>query len=402
MPYSPVDGELSTHSTIILCRGLVFACWFSLLAISETMQDGYIDTANTQHRYAKALLYFQADKSISQRNKELLLAFLRDCALGKMGVRGRARKRLSPSSRLCYLRYLHPLMTYLGKDLDEVTQQDMEEFIEALETDQIRTRPVFIQGHPVVAGGEVLSDRYKVDIKAGVRRFYKWLLGDNKDFPKLVEWIDTYAEAQEVPSLTETEVEALVDRARNPLERALVQVLFDGGLRLGELLNIRLKHVELKCYKPTDPSERCFVVRVPFSKTLRRTVPLPMMATQKYLTIWLEEHPAKPAILPDGTTSAENVEVQLFPLTQSRAQGIVRRLGRRALGKRVYPHLLRHTSATYWSNKLPYFKFCKRFGWTMTSDMPRRYIDRAGVDDMEVAEIYHRSQRQKFARKSVN
>ena len=62
-----------------------------------------------------------------------------------------------------------------------------------------------------------------------------------------------------------------------------------------------------------------------------------------------------------------------------------------------YPHLLRHTSATYWSNKLPYFKFCKRFGWTMTSKMPQRYIDREGVDEMEVAEIFHRSEQTKLA-----
>ena len=58
---------------------------------------------------------------------------------------------------------------------------------------------------------------------------------------------------------------------------------------------------------------------------------------------------------------------------------------------------MRHTSATYWSNKLPYFKFCKRFGWTMTSKMPQRYIDREGVDEMEVAEIFHRSEQIKLA-----
>ena len=52
-------------------------------------------------------------------------------------------------------------------------------------------------------------------------------------------------------------------------------------------------------------------------------------------------------------------------------------------------YLLRHTSATYWANKLPYFKFCKRFGWTMTSNMPQRYIDREGTDELDVANIYH-------------
>ena len=72
----------------------------------------------------------------------------------------------------------------------------------------------------------------------------------------------------------------------------------------------------------------------------------------------------------------------------------------RALGKRVYPHLLRHTSATYWSNRLSYFKLCKRFGWTMTSNMPQRYIDRVGVDELELAGTYQAEERSKLAREN--
>ena len=67
---------------------------------------------------------------------------------------------------------------------------------------------------------------------------------------------------------------------------------------------------------------------------------------------------------------------------------MVKRMGERALRKRVYPHLLRHTSATYWSNRLSWFKLCKRFGWAMTSSMPQRYIDREGVDEIEMARAY--------------
>ncbi len=59
---------------------------------------------------------------------------------------------------------------------------------------------------------------------------------------------------------------------------------------------------------------------------------------------------------------------------------------------------MRHTSATYWSNKLPYFKFCKRFGWTMTSKMPQRYIDREGVDELEVAAIHDRTESDRLLR----
>ena len=91
----------------------------------------------------------------------------------------------------------------------------------------------------------------------------------------------------------------------------------------------------------------------------------------------------------DGTVDADDVTMQLFPLSDSAARHMLSRLGRRVLAKRVYPHLLRHSSATYWCNKLSYFQICKRFGWTMTSDMPQRYIDREGVEELAVARKYH-------------
>ena len=101
---------------------------------------------------------------------------------------------------------------------------------------------------------------------------------------------------------------------------------------------------------------------------------------------------------PDGTIEATDMEMQLFPMSDNAVRLLVRRAGRRALGKRVYPHLMRHTSATYWSNRLPYFKFCKRFGWTMTSKMPQRYIDREGVDELEVAAIHDRTESDRLLR----
>ena len=117
---------------------------------------------------------------------------------------------------------------------------------------------------------------------------------------------------------------------------------------------------------------------------------MPMYDTTKWLLLWLEDHPASPRISRDGTIEADDVNTPLFPMTANAVRLIVGRAGRLALGKRVYPHLMRHTSATYWSNKLPWFKLCKRFGWTMTSSMPQRYIDREGVDEIEIAELYHK------------
>ena len=356
------------------------------------MEPRYIEIGYAKRGFESAKARFKADRSVSPRNKEILLSFLRDAALGKT-IRGRAKKKIGASRLLNYINHLYPLMTFLDKQLDQVSQDDMERFIEALENDEIRSRAPRIVGNDVVRCNESLSPRYKVDIKVTIRKFYKWLQGENRRYPELVEWIDTFAEARDVPALTESEVERLIDIAKSPGQRALIQMLFDGGFRIGEILNIRLEHLRLRSFDPADPSRRCFVVWVPFSKTLKRSVALPMHATTKWLTLWLEFHPAHPRILPDGTIEAEDTATPLFPMTGDYIRNSLRTLGRNTLNKRVYPHLLRHTSATYWSNKLPYFKFCKRFGWTMTSKMPQRYIDRTGVDELGIAEIYHEDER---------
>ena len=116
---------------------------------------------------------------------------------------------------------------------------------------------------------------------------------------------------------------------------------------------------------------------------------MPMPATTRLLRTWLRYHPGKPILQADGTLRAEDLEKQLFLLTESAIGDILKRSAQRALGKRANPTLIRHSSATYWANTLSYFQMCKRFGWSMTSKMPQRYIDRAGVQEMEVAKIYY-------------
>lgn len=363
------------------------------------MEEEYIDIAHSQRRYECAVTSFQNDPRVSDHNKELVRAFLRDAALGKTII-GKAKKKIGHAALAGYLPFLTTLILFVKKDLDKLTDEDMEAFIEALETDVLRSRSRRVVGQTVGESGAPYSPRYKVDMKVTIRKFYKWLWGNNRVYPKIVEWLDTYIKDKEVSALTEAEVARLVDRSKTTLQRALIQVFFDGGFRIGELLNVRLHHVRMRSFGNDNPPRKCFCVRVPFSKTLRRTVPLPMRATTKWLTMWLEDHPAQPVIQSDGTLDAKDVTMQLFPMADSGARHMISRAGRRALGKRVYPHLLRHTSATYWCNKLSYFQFCKRFGWTMTSKMPQKYIDREGVDELAMAEKYVEEERAKLAREN--
>ena len=55
--------------------------------------------------------------------------------------------------------------------------------------------------------------------------------------------------------------------------------------------------------------------------------------------------------------------------------------------KRVTPHILRHSSATYYANHLSHYQLCYRYGWSMASKMPNRYLDREGIFEQETTKI---------------
>ena len=48
---------------------------------------------------------------------------------------------------------------------------------------------------------------------------------------------------------------------------------------------------------------------------------------------------------------------------------------------------MRHTAATHDAQHgVSHFKLSKKYGWIMTSSVAQDYIDRAGVDELEIAQ----------------
>ncbi len=339
------------------------------------MEEEYIDVQGSQKNYERTLARFKIDSKISDHNRTLVLKFIRDAAVSKT-ILGKSKKRIGPSRLRSYMNHLRHLIYHVEKDIDKLTQENMEDFIEAMEQNQIRCRD---------DKQKAFSAAYKVDIKISIRRFYTWLLGDNRRIPEIVEWFDMSFDEKETTALTPAEVQRLIDHCLRIKQKALVQVLFDGGPRIGELLNVRLRHVRMYRVGHAQEQREFFLIRLPFSKTLTRTVALPLKESTKWLRIWLEQHPAHPTIRDDGTLHAENMEALLFPMRVERVRTILRTVGRQAIRKRVYPHLLRHSSVTYWANHLTFAQLCKKYGWTMISRMPRKYIDRSGIDEIRFA-----------------
>jgi len=92
-------------------------------------------------------------------------------------------------------------------------------------------------------------------------------------------------------------------------------------------------------------------------------------------------------LLTSYLNTLESDQIFLFDMKYNSVLKLLHRLGEQALKKRVYPHLLRHSSATYYANVIPTAaQFNYMFGWSMHSKMAQRYIDKAGIHADAIAE----------------
>jgi len=232
----------------------------------------------------------------------------------------------------------------------------MESFIEGLENDKYKYELIGKDGKIIKT--KVLSHSTKVDYKKTLRKFYKWLLGDNKHYPELVDWIDTYDIVKEIPALRREEIEKLAN-ALNIRDKSIIIFLFDSGARAEEFLNIKISDL--------TKIEDTYKVRIAYSKTKPRTVHIPIAS--KYIDLWLNE--------------VDNSQDYLFPITYETLRMMLNRSSKKFLNKLITPLILRHSSATYYANLLNHHQLCYRYGWAMASKMPNRYLDREGIFEEE-------------------
>jgi len=70
--------------------------------------------------------------------------------------------------------------------------------------------------------------------------FYKWLLGNDEEFPPVIKWLKPRLknEKHKLPEelLTVEEVQLLANATTNPRDKALILILYESGCRIGELL----------------------------------------------------------------------------------------------------------------------------------------------------------------------
>ena len=302
---------------------------------------------------------FLADKKIPKEDREDMMEFLRLASLGKINL----RKKIGNSRLLKYIENLRVCFYYFKKPFSQITLKDMENFERDLSSNKIKNS----------RNNKPYSENTKCDFKKALKIYLKWKLRDNNSkYAELTNWLDTIVKQKTPEYLKEEEVIKLYKGCKDSKQRFLVAVLFDAGCRIEEFLNIRMEDVE----EPNANSPYYKItLKEEYSKTAGRTIGLYWQYSTEAIKEYLSEHHFKSSE-PVYTSRYDDVRFYL------------KRLGQRVLKRRVYAHLFRHSSSTYYASKLNRQQLCYRYGWAFSSRMPDVYISRAGMVEEKINEQF--------------
>jgi len=318
------------------------------------------DAHNYKRRLEAISNRIKSDPVISERDKELIIAFRENCYLEGISA-GRITK---------YMYNLRNLSHWLEVDFETATKEDMRTLLIYIEKKTIYLKTI---------GQEVpYKENTKSDFKKTLKKFYKWL-GGTGEYPEQVKWIKCHSDKGnriKLPEemLSEDDIKALINAADNPRDRAFIAILYESGCRIGEMLFLRLKHLKFDNYGAQ------LLVN---GKTGYRRIRI--IASAPYLTDWLNRHPLKDD--PEAplwiTRNQSTMNYVAIRMTLSR---IAEKAG---VKKKINPHNFRHSRATYLANHLTEAQMKEHFGWVQASDMASIYVHLSGRDvDNALLKVY--------------
>lgn len=236
---------------------------------------------------------------------------------------------------------------YKDKDFAEWNSKDIIEVLEKVEIEDI-------------------SESSKNEYRRTLRKFFKWLKGDEWEGLQSLKGERKHPKKPDV--LTKDEVLLLIESAIHPRDKAAIALLYDGGLRVGELASITFKDLTFNNYGGKAK------VR---GKTGERLVPFVM--AEPYIKNWIQLHPnPRPNESLFVGTGNKNFGKPMF--YESYQNLIKRAVKKSGIGKKVTPHILRHTRATHLASKLTESEMCHYLGWQLGSGMPKVYVHLSGRD----------------------
>lgn len=237
----------------------------------------------------------------------------------------RLERGLSPNSVEAYERDLGVLLRYCehnGLDPVKLTFEQLQDFV----------CTAFTAGTNVRTQSRVLS---------GVRSYYRFLLYHDYIDQDPSELLEMPRREQHLPDvLSIEEIDAMIGQIdlstkEGTRNRAIVEMLYGSGLRVSELVGLKLSHM----YREEQ------FMRILGKGSKERLVPISPEA-EKWFAYWMEDRAHLP--IKAGAEDYAFLNRNGRPLTRVMIFYIIRDLAARAgVRKTISPHTLRHSFATH-------------------------------------------------------
>lgn len=280
-------------------------------------------------RYARARTVLES-ANIPQQAKDQILAFDSYIAARGLGLPRRVK----------YLEILRQLANelHVRTDFLSVTKDQLLNYLAGLEARNYK-------------------DWTKTTLKKIIKRYWKWLKGNDEQYPEEVKWIKAGMARNKRPLpkaedlLTEEDIAKLLEHAKTIRDRAFISTLWETGTRISELGNLTLGDVRfdqlggiLSVNGKTGPRRVRIIQSVP------------------HLSRWIDQHPNKGRPNAPLWVVASNYGRGNRILYQA-LRTTLRRVSRAAgIKKRVNPHAFRHARATFLAKHLTEFQMNQYLG----------------------------------------
>ncbi|HCJ67080.1 MAG TPA: hypothetical protein DHV62_07095 [Elusimicrobia bacterium] len=309
----------------------------------------HIDIYNYKKQLERSIHLVKTSR-MCEKNKNLIMKFI-DYAF----LEGR-----KPARIIKYTIVLRKIDAIIKKDFEKVNREDVEKVIRKIEK-------------------EDNSEWTKLDYKVMLKKFFRWLR-KTEEYPEEVKWIKSKVNRSNhmLPEelLTEKEVKKLIEVTREPRDKAFVALLYESGCRIGEVLTLRMKHVQFDKYG---------AVIVVDGKTGQRRVRL--VSSAPYLLEWINKHPLKDDPGAPLIINHLNKSFLTYAGITKTLKTIFKNAG---IKKRCNPHIFRHSRATHLANYLTEAQMKNYFGWVQDTKMAGVYVHMSGrdVDEALLGKVY--------------
>ena len=282
-------------------------------------------------------------------NKDVIERFIRDQKI---------KSEISPSRVYILYSQMRFISKIMKDKLTNPSEDDIKNLVEGINNHRIRRKD----------GRETkdASDITKRNIKATARQFYRWLNDDTPPrYLRLIKINDKLSRQREKEIISPELHQRLLDACENARDKAILALLYDSGVRAGELLNRKIKDLEFQDYG--------LVLRVRSGKTGYRQVVI-VGESPIYLRQWLDVHPERnnlnAPLFVKVNRNGQNRELDYNALRQ-----IFQRIKERAsITERIHPHLYRHTRASILASSVAEAPLEAQMGWVHGSKMSATYV----------------------------